>query len=316
MFERILVPLDGSPDSEKVCDWIIGIAESFDSVVDLLAVIDPSKVEGVTDDTPETEAEELVEAERQYAVEYLRKRVNWFQERRVTVASHAIVGDPAEQILLQARELDARLIAMATHRRSALMRGILGSVADRILHSTSVPIMLVRPGEQAGFGDDSGLPKTMIVPLDGSSFAERAISFAEGIASHTSGEVVFLTGSAPNSSYAAYTLADSAIMVNEEEGTRERIDDYLKRIAERSSRRGIKVDWNHSRRIAAEAIIDAAGVSRDRMVVMTTHGSSGLKRWLLGSIADKVIRTSEHPVLVIPPEHQVENIGRRGARRP
>ena len=204
MFDRILVPLDGSPESEKIRYWIAGLAAELKSVVNLLAVIDPTRLKDTGRDGKKRGPEELIEEESEYARQYLRTQIDWFQERGVTIATHVASGDPATEIISQAYELDARLIAMTTRRRSALMRGVLGSVSDRVLHATGVPILLARPGDVVGFENGEGLPRTIVMPLDGSNFAEAAVPFGEAIAKHTSGKVVFVSGSAPNASYAAY----------------------------------------------------------------------------------------------------------------
>lgn len=304
MFDRILVPLDGSPESEKIRHWVVGIAAELQAAVDLLGIIDPSKLKKSDADSPE-------EVERTVAQAYLRTQADWFQERGVTVATHVATGDPAETIIDQSRELDSRLIAMVTQRKSAIMRGVLGSVSDRVLHSTGVPIMLARPGDVVGFEDGAGLPRIVIVPLDGSDFSEGAIPFAEALASHAEGELLFVSGTAPNSSYASYALADPAMSIEDEGKTR--TGTYLERVTARSVERGLKATHLQVRETAAEAIIKEVSKSSDRMIVMTSHGASGIKRWLLGSVADKVIRSSEHPVIVIPPEHQ--QVSYRGGTR-
>jgi nucleotide-binding universal stress UspA family protein len=234
----------------------------------------------------------------------------------VTVAAHVAVGDPSEQILTQSFELMSRLIAMTTKRRSAIARGILGSVADRILHAAGIPVLLVRPGEAAGFKDGGGLPGTVIVPIDGSTFSERAVPYAEAIARISSGRVLFLNGRPPNSTYAQLAMADSARAPDEQTGRVEKLDSYLEGLVSTTSRRGIPAEFQRSWKTAANAVIEVVGQSDDRMVVMTSHGSSGVKRWLLGSVADNVIRSAEHPVLVIPPEHQEVSYRGKSARRP
>ncbi len=314
MFDRILMPLDGSPESEKIRSWVVGLAVELEAVVDLLAVIDPTQLKSSAAGDQQVDPDGLTEEESKFARDYLRTQADWLQERGVTVASHVATGDPAEVIVEQAIQLDSRLIAMVTHRRSAVMRGILGSVADRVLHHTGVPIMMVRPGEVAGFENGEGLPRTVVVPLDGSNFAEAAIPFAEAISKHAGGEVIYITGVAPNSSYAAYVMADPAMTPAQRGGKRRELDDYLEEVTERSTSRGVKASNLHALRTAADAIIDEVSKTSDRMIVMTSHGSSGIRRWLLGSVADKVIRTSEHPVIVIPPEHQQVSYRRGNGR--
>lgn len=324
MFDRILIPLDGSPNSEKIRHWVVDLAAEMESAVDLLAVIDPSKLhrprrsseDAMTD---EQLLEQVVEEETEYARAYLRTQSDWFQERGVTVSGHVVTGDPAETIISQSYELDARLIAMTTRRRSALARGILGSVADRVLHAAGIPVLLVRPGDVPGFKDGGGLPGTVIVPVDGSSFSEGAVPYAEALASRSGGRVVFVNGRPPNSTYAEFAMAELAKVSelnSNESGTKGRLDSYLDGLVERSTRRGVEAELCRSHKPAADAIIEVTSESSDRMVVMTSHGASGVRRWLLGSVADTVIRSAEHPVIVIPPEHQQVAYRGQTTRRP
>ncbi|MDA1296651.1 MAG: universal stress protein [Chloroflexi bacterium] len=321
MFDRILIPLDGSPNSEKIRHWVVDLAAELKSAVDLLAVIDPSKLQsvrryGTASEMAEQSAEELEEEETEYARSYLRTQADWFQERGVTVAGHVVTGDPPEQIITQSYELNAQLIAMTTRRRSTLVRGVLGSVADRVLHAAGIPVLLVRPGDVAGFKDGGGLPGTVVVPIDGSDFSERAIPYAEAIAMSSAGRVLFVNGRAPNASYAQFAMSDPAQMPDHEGGHAAKMNAYLDSLVKRSARHGIQAEFHRSWKTAANAIIESTSESEDRMVVMTSHGASGVRRWLLGSVADTVIRSSEHPILVIPPEHQQVTYRGQSARRP
>lgn len=324
MFDRILIPLDGSANSEKIRYWVADLAVAMESPVDLLAVIDLSKLHlpqrSSTDAVADAQlVEQAAKEDVEFARAYLRKQSDWFRERGVTVAIHVVTGDPSEAIIAQSYELDARLIAMSTSRRSALARGILGSVADRILHAAGIPVMLVRPGDEPGFSDEGGLPGTVIVPVDGSSFSEGAVPYAEALASRSSGRVIFVNGRPPNSSYAAFAMTELAKVEQQEAsepGQKGRLESYLEGLVGRSTHRGVDAELRRSHKTAADAIIEVTSESRDRIVVMTSHGASGVRRWLLGSVADTVIRSAEHPVIVIPPEHQQVSYRGQKARKP
>ena len=93
-----------------------------------------------------------------------------------------VTGSPAETVVAEANTVGAYLIAMSTRNESALARGILGSVTDRVLHSTCIPLLILQPENMSDESVGSGFVQHIVVPLDGSMLSEEAIAPATALA--------------------------------------------------------------------------------------------------------------------------------------
>jgi nucleotide-binding universal stress UspA family protein len=157
MYERILVPLDGTKLAEQAIPYARGMAEKFKSRLTLLRAITTSQeafrevaAEPIGVTAPEMTvgvARNLYEAEAEDARSYLRRIAETFDGSGIEVETEMVEGDPEWVIEHQAKELNASLIVMASHGRSGLARLLHGSVSDEVVRGSSVPIMLVRPAE-------------------------------------------------------------------------------------------------------------------------------------------------------------------------
>ena len=198
-----------------------------------------------------------------------------------------VEGKPAEEIVQRAGSPDIDMIAMITRRESALAPGILGSVTHAVLRSTTVPLLTIDPhGTHRPFGEQ-GTPGVIVVPLDGSHLSEGAVPVALYLAKATDAEVLFVWVSPTSYFYRAELGID-----------------YLFPFAERARGEGIEAHTDVAVGSAARGIVEAVKKQPRPLVVMSTHGLSAFRRWIVGSVTDKVIRSSEHPVLVIPPQRQ------------
>jgi len=308
MFDRILVPLDGSEHAERISGWVMGLAKSIGAEVELLAVVNPTQltVPGAGARRSAGELAEpdagpgVVNPEAERARRYLDRRALMFEEFGVKATMNVAVGDPAEEIVKRAGSPEIDLVAMATRRESALARGILGSVTDRVLHTTPVPLLTIRPIDpQSTFGK-AGAPGIILVPLDGSELSEAAIPVSLFLAKATEAEVLFLQA-LPSPYVAAGELGvqfyTSDYGMSEE---REEVFRYLSTFVEHARREGVEATARATVGSAAECIVEAIENQPGGLVVMSTNGASGFKRWVVGSVTDKVIRSSGHPVLVLP----------------
>ena len=158
MFKKILVPLDGSEHSQKIVGWATGLAGALKAEIVLLSVIDPEEIEileattrGLVKENAEigggnagkelrTPSDVIDDAISQ-AEQDLKVQADKIKAAGVTARISVGAGSPAEVIVSEAHLRSVDLIAMATRRESALARGVLGSVTDRVLHSTSTPIL-------------------------------------------------------------------------------------------------------------------------------------------------------------------------------
>jgi nucleotide-binding universal stress UspA family protein len=193
------------------------------------------------------------------------------------------------------------LIMMATHGRSGLNRFFLGSATEKVLRATSSPLLVVRAKDGAVAGDEA-IFKSLVVPLDGSELAESVMPSVVELAKQLDLEVILLRAYAVP--YGAYTAGEGFYDPMNLEGflarLREETIDYLKNKTAELKRRGIdRVSYVAKEGLSADEIISFGRESPDRLIAMCTHGYSGVKRWVLGSVTESVVRHSHDPVLVL-----------------
>jgi len=293
MYSKILVPLDGSTLSEGILPYVRSLARVIHAPVELLRINDPAQ--------PRTYVTAV------QVGEYLEKITASFSgitDVKCTVE----LGNPADMIVDRAAAQPDTLIAMATHGYSGAQRWLLGSVAEKVLHATTNHLLLVRP---AG-GDISGEArlKMVLVPLDGSELAEKALPTVTNLAACLKLEAVlvhvlirFYFGS-PD---ALLPMFGANIPTQQELWTQASSEakQYLSEKVEQLRVAGLphvsSVLIEGSAEGAAAAIIDLAKKTSENLVAMSTHGRSGIGRWMLGSVTERVVRHSTDPVLVIRP---------------
>jgi nucleotide-binding universal stress UspA family protein len=297
-YTKLLVPLEGSRLSEGALPYARWLARSFDLPVELLHAIDPDLIRAFTNpakghhfDTVETE---MVEG----ATSYLQGLAGTFPAPS-SVRCFVETGKPAEVIVGRASTEPEALIAMATRGHSGIQRWQLGSVASKVLQSAANPMLLVREGEPSYTGGEARL-RSALVPLDGSELAESVLPHVRDLAALIGLEVILVrvhTLFIESLRGEAYSPDVESIL----EQAREEAGNYLEKIAGRLRAEGVKVSTVALEGNAAAEIINLAQRTPDNLVAMSSHGRSGLTRWLLGSVADRVIRHSGDPVLVIRP---------------
>lgn len=217
------------------------------------------------------------------------------------VESRVVFGKPAEKIIEFAEAEGADLIAMSTHGRNMIGRGLLGSVTDKVLHATSIPVLAISPDKAKVYGNTEGGITNLIVPLDGSELAESVLPYVEEMASRMSLDVLLVRVLRLGGTYAAYSeglayWGDSGVYDELET----EFSDYLKNVAERLKAKGVKTDWKIMRGAPVICITDLAKETSHDVIAMASRGRSGLTRWMLGSVTEGVIRAAGDPVMVIP----------------
>ena len=151
MYERILVPLDGSKIGEaalpSVADVVSKLAPDVEKEIILLQVLAQAPMPNVSGRAVEgiPYGEQQMESTKQKAIEYLNQAGENLRSKGVTVTAKVAIGLPAEEIVKAADEVKANLIAMSTHGRSGISRWAFGSITDKVLrHEKSVPILVIR----------------------------------------------------------------------------------------------------------------------------------------------------------------------------
>ncbi len=310
MYTRLLVPLDGSKAAEKVLPHARFLAAKLILPVELLAIVDVVEI-GLR--TPTEKAHllnSIIENTLQRSEQYLRAIAGSFTA--VEVKCTVEKGVAAEVIIDKAAEDPGTLISMAAHGRSGVDRWLLGSVAEKVLRGASKDVLLYRPPQEAK-PEGYAFLRTVIVPLDGSELAETALPAATELAQRLDAEVVLFrayhvpyTAVVPIDGYYPpidYELIDSF---------RDEAVSYLEEKAAALKQMGVgKVRSVAKEGFAADQIISLARETPDNLTAMCSHGRSGIKRWVLGSVTETVVRHSGDPVLVIRPQNE-----RQPAERP
>jgi nucleotide-binding universal stress UspA family protein len=239
------------------------------------------------------------EAEETRAKEYLDKvKEGLALTGTGGVVTHVRSGPVARTLDAIAAELDADLVVMTTHGRGTWQRAWLGSVADVMIRQGHRPVLLLRERD-LGPVSAQGAPRRVIIPLDGSEAAEAALQTAELVVDHDATTIeLLLVLQEPMpmaTSYLPHAVAEGGLA----EARKERSTAYLESIAERLKAKGFFVDYRVlSAGDAGQGILRHLEGSGADMVALTTRGRGGAARFVLGSVADKVIRSSPIPVLV------------------
>lgn len=300
MSSTILVPLDGSKFSESALPWAFAISDAWGASV---------RVANVHELPPAPDLGYMsIDVAVAWSREYLDRVVERVRDATGRQVEPVLLsGPPSRAIERYATEEGVDMVVMATHGRGPLSRLWLGSVADALSRQTTTPLLLVRPDEDDASGVDlsrSVSAPRLLVPLDGSDLSEAALPHATRLADVFGSDVdlvrVFPYPERFVSTYLPHTIQENARLL--EQG-KDSARAYVARVATRLRESGFDVD--------AEVLVDhtsAAGIlhraeQRDTdVIVMATHGYGGVRRALIGSVTDKVVRGSPVPVLVVHPE--------------
>ena len=294
---KILMPVATSDAAETKFRFFFELSSGLESHVTLLSVIDPDTL-GEDEQAAINTHEGRERIERPY-LDSLTKLADSVDIERSKIEALVIFGRPSGEIIRQAED-GYNLIAMFTHARGAIQRGFLGSVTDEVIRHSNIPVITAAP---SSLNQLSERLETLIVPLDGSSTAERALRPAGDLALNLDLKVILVrsadhAGAHTPVSAAFLSVADDVDM---EEMSDRTLQPYLDDKAQALSERGITVATRILRGSAAFQIAEVAHETTGSMAVMTTHGRSGFRRLVIGSVTDAVIRNSGRPVMVIPP---------------
>ncbi|MFC2071521.1 universal stress protein [Chloroflexota bacterium] len=307
MYRRMLVPLDGSELAEVVFIYAKELAGRLDLEVILLQVGSPAAAEFA----PMRQAyiEKAAEIVKHQAREVQAKTGIQTGGKPIEVRGELAIGYPAEEILRYADENAVDLILMATHGRSGRKRWTLGSVADKVLRSSKVPVWLVRAGIPEKPVSGQWTMKTMLVPLDGSELAESVLPHVEIMAKQWETEpmdVVLLRVCEPPILPTYYSPDLSDVPLNWGQFTQQETDrgkevakKYLAEIEKRLKDINISLRSEVLVGKAADTIVDYAKKNPFDLIVMATHGRAGLSRWVYGSIAEYVLLGVSSPVFLV-----------------
>lgn len=297
MYDRILVALDGSETSEEALVFVEHLASQR---VRLLRVemnehmpVSPFMTGIYLDwEVPNPEG---TRNELEAIAERLRNR-GW------TVEVEVRIGDATEEIIASAE--DADLVVMTTQGRGAAGRVIFGSTADRVARHGTTPTLLLRVGSDPIEQVD---PSRVVVPLDGSELAEQALPEAERLA-RVLGVPLHLVRAVGADELLATVRAELA--ATEPEPSQEA--EVYERARQKPERQAVEYLASHATALreagftveieilkGTPAFVLLWMLKPDDVVVMTTHGLGGYQRWVIGSVAEKLVREAVAPVLLV-----------------
>jgi nucleotide-binding universal stress UspA family protein len=306
MYERILVPMDGSVTSINGLHEAIRLARGRDSQLVLLHVIDDfPTVRQLASSEPLDEQEAKL---RQAAEQMLRGNADAARTSNVTVRTHvckAVVWAP-ESIVESAGKFECGLIVMGTHGRSGVRRAVLGSVAEQVSRLSRLPVMLV-PSAQDGAPNGPHAQagpaayERILVPVDGSPTSNHGLDEAIRLARQTGAtlglvHVVDLWAVASTPYASAALSADLAEQLKA--GGQSILDAAKARVEAAGGNVQAQLLDNMSGRVC-DTVIDEAQRWKADLIVIGTHGRRGVSRLALGSDAEQITRASPVPVLLV-----------------
>ena len=291
MFDRILFPSDGSHGAEIALDHVLDVAEGHGSTVHVLNVVDTTLggATSITDagvDALAAEGEEIVHSAAEEA-----------RGRRITVVTEVRQGEPYRTILNYADAEEVDLIVLPTRGRRGLERFILGSTTERVVRASTVPVLTMQPTMD---GDFRYPYRDVLVPTDGSECAREALEIGVDIV-HDEDATLHVMSVITTTSLGMDVRSD--IMKTELEASAERILDEAAEYAETTGVDSLTraVEYGPSIHKVILSYIDDRDID---LVVVGTHGRTGLGRYLIGSVADYLIRTATIPVLTVRQREQ------------
>ncbi|PEN15219.1 hypothetical protein CRI94_02760 [Longibacter salinarum] len=303
--QEILVPTDGSPTSVRALGYAAVLAERTGARIHIVNVDErePKLSEVIaireSDILDDLHADLLPRHDEFEDDEELD--LDDFPEQ--TIQRTIICRSAAEGIVTYANENDIDIIIMGTHGRSGFERAVMGSVAEEVVRTASCPVLTACP--RAGDIDPTHPIRpevaTILVPVDLSSATEEVIERAARAAKIFNASVELFHIIERVSLPPAYGVGAPAL---DTEAIERRAHKFLEEQASALENSGISVRVNVQSGHAATSILERVESDRPGLVVIGTHGFRGIKRAILGSVAEQVIRHAESPVLTIRTDHE------------
>ena len=299
--DKVLVPLDFSRASLKAIDYALALGSRFGAKLHFVHVLDydypPPTLAmmgvGIPDvETGRNAKRRLKDIAKKYAVDLPAENLN------------VVTGRAYHEICQLARQLEVDLIAISTRGHTSLKRLVLGSTAERVVQHATRPVLVVRERERdflRGDGkSDRGIQlKKILAPLDFSACSSVGVEFAVRFASHWDAQLVLfhavpIHAFVPYGDYGGRELPD--ITGYAQDVAKQEMEQLISRLRTR----GIKVEAAVELGSAAQEVCDYAREHDVDLIITSTHGSTGLKHVLIGSIAEHIVRYAHCPVLVVP----------------
>ena len=279
MIKKILLALDGSSNSERALWWVTKFAAREKAQVVLFRAVDTTYLE-----------REFIPSEMTDAKNYLQRMETEINQAGLPAKVLVRQGKPAPAIVKAAMDEHCDLLLMSTRGGSKVERWAMGGVTEQVLRMSPIPVLPVQSRTRPAKNDHV---RRVIVPVDGSELSEAAIPWAEGLARMLRSRLIFVHVYPPG----------PAGLSNHAEETFDALRKRMVRKCQLLAKEGVKASFKVRTGDAADRILGMT--HRADLILTTTHGAGGFKRWIFGSVAEKLIHEARVPVLVFKTFSQV-----------
>ncbi len=318
MFQRILVPLDGSQRAEQAIPLAARLARASGGSLFLIRVVNTIREFGAYSPRAILYFQELYEIELADARDYLAG-ITALSEFAGLEMHHAVVsGDIAPSLLQAIQRESIDLIVLCSHGYTGFKRWALGSVAQKVVRQSPVPVFLLRE-QHLQLTDKVVQPVRAAIALDGSSFAEAALlptaHLVAALSSPSAGELLLLQVVQMPTEQEERECQQRGLDVDLRQATSRAADNSLRAaratlLRELPGKILAHIAWSVVENgDVADALIQAAEVGRglgaqqaSDLLALTTHGRSGIQRWVLGSVTERVLQGSTLPLFIVHPQ--------------
>jgi nucleotide-binding universal stress UspA family protein len=289
MYKEIILPLDGSEMAEVALPFVEEFVGRTSSELILISVRDPDDDRSLR--MLQSYLEKIAETARVNAEKYQKSPGG----EPVNVRWEILTGNPAEEIVTFANKEVESLVIMATHGHSGFTRWALGSVADKVSRVVDRPIMLIRAEGSRPAVRGRGFFNKILAPLDGSNESEKTIPHVKDVAGSMNADVTLLQVLKLDSSFV--TFGEN----RETESLKASAKEYMEKVTSSLQNTGINTKYVliETRGDVAEEINNYTTQNYIDVVVMATHGRSGPRRWVLGSVTNKVLNEGNTPIMLV-----------------
>jgi nucleotide-binding universal stress UspA family protein len=290
MYDRILVPTDGSDHALRAAEHALAIGRAFDATVHVLSVLDVQGRAGVF--SAGGVGEEFVgklREEAEAAIADIESVADADDDLRTEIHK----GDPADTISEYVADNDIEMVAMGTHGRKGINRYVAGSVTEYTVRHTPVPVLTARATERRSL---PGEYDDVLIPTDGSEAAEAAVEHGLALAGISDARVHALN---------VVNIGDmtgggsASVATDLLEQFRAAGEDATARIANRAEATGLDTVTEVVEGFPSRDLLDYADEHEIDLITMGTRGRTGMSRFLLGSTTERAIRHADMPVLAV-----------------
>jgi nucleotide-binding universal stress UspA family protein len=285
VYDRILVPLDGSESAEMALPYAEAIAAKFKSEITLISVVESENID----------AKHLYRSYLDHAAEIvMRELKEWEAREGVVVRDELISGKPANVIIEYATEHKESLIVMASHGSSGRGAWLLGSVAAKILRASDTPVLLVKVPAREEAIRERRLFNSILLPLDGSKLGEAAIPHAVALAREVGARLTLFR---VVEQYSDGGRAERYVGSGDE--SKKMAHAYLEKVRRVLKETGLDASSAISIGDPAPEIISYAAANQVDLICLSSHGESGVTHWVFGSVTDKLLHAGDTPVIMV-----------------